>query len=176
MIAATAGSASAATPTPRIDLKVLLLGTTATDPDFLAWEGALQREGVKFDTVVGSANSSVTSATLVGAPLADGTPVAKYDAIIESVGGLIDCSASPCTSYLTSAEQTAIEQYEHEFNIRQITGDIYPATTYGMNAPAVSGALDGVSGTLTADGQTVFPYLKSTAAITMDTGTYGYEA
>ncbi|MGO9750919.1 MAG: hypothetical protein ACLP8S_26680, partial [Solirubrobacteraceae bacterium] len=36
-------SAAAAT---RVDLKVLLLGTSTTEPDFAMWEAALQREGV----------------------------------------------------------------------------------------------------------------------------------
>jgi hypothetical protein len=174
-VSGLAGPASAAAVvTPRIDLRVLLLGTSSTEPDFLAWQGALQREGVKFDAVTGTANSTVTAATLATMD-ADGTPEAKYDAVIVSVGGLTDCAAT-CTSYLTPAEQTALEQYEHRFNIRQITGDIYPGSTYGLNTPTMSGALDGVSSTLTAGGQTVFPYLNSTAAITMDTGTYGYEA
>ena len=174
-VAGLAGPASAATVvTPRIDLKVLLLGTSATEPDFVAWQGALQREGVKFDAVTGTANTGVTAATL-STTLADGTPEAKYDAVIVSVGGLTDCTTT-CTSYLTPAEQTALEQYEHRFNIRQITGNIYPGATYGLNTPTISGALDTVQGTLTADGQSVFSYLKPTAAITMDTGTYGYEA
>ena len=174
-VAGLAGPASAATVvTPRIDLKVLLLGTSTTEPDFLAWQGALQREGVKFDAVTGTANTGVTAATL-STTLADGTPEAKYDAVIVSVGGLTDCTTT-CTSYLTPAEQTALEQYEHRFNIRQITGNIYPGATYGLNTPTTSGALDTVQGTLTPAGQSVFSYLKPTAAITMDTGTYGYES
>ncbi|MBV9485295.1 MAG: Ig-like domain-containing protein, partial [Frankiaceae bacterium] len=108
--------------------------------------------------------------------LPDGTPEAKYDAIIESVGNLTDCSTGTCVSDLSSSETTALEQYEHKFNIRQITGDVFPGSTYGMNAPTVTGALDAISGTLTTAGQQVFPYLKATAPVTMDTGTYGYEA
>ena len=58
--------------------------------------------------------------------------------------------------------------------MRQLTGDIFPGSAYGLNSPTSSGALDGVQGTLTSEGKTVFPYLKG--PVGMDTGTYGYEA
>ena len=52
---ATAGSASAA---QRIDMKVLVLGTSSTEPDFLSWQSALQREGVPFEAIVDLARAS----------------------------------------------------------------------------------------------------------------------
>ena len=58
--------------------------------------------------------------------------------------------------------------------MRQITGDAYPSATNGLNTPTASGALDGVQGSLTLDGQKVFASLKGSVA--MDTGTFGYEA
>jgi hypothetical protein len=168
--------ARAATPVPlpRIGLKVLLIGTAATEPNYMAWQSTLQREGVRFDTVVGPTHTPITASTL-SSTLSDGTSVANYDAIIVSVGNDLDCTAT-CVSDLSPAEWTAIQQYEHRFNVRQISGYVYPGTTYGMNPPSVSGALDGTAGALTADGQKIFPYLKPTAAIKMDTGTYGYQA
>ena len=180
--AVSAPSSSAAT-TPRINLRVLLLGSSTTEPDFQAWEAALQREGVPFDTIVGPSHTPITASTL-SSTASDGTPVANYEAIIVSVGDVIDCSTGTCVSDLAASEWTAIEQYEAQFGIRQITGYIYPGASYGLNTPTVAGSLDGtdpttspqVSGTLTTDGQTVFPYLNATAPITMDTGTYGYEA
>src|SRR5450755_607247 len=54
------GSSSAA-PLPRIDMKVLLVGTSTDEPDFMAWEAALQREGVKFDTIVGASHTPITA-------------------------------------------------------------------------------------------------------------------
>jgi Invasin, domain 3 len=172
-------AASAATA-PRIDMKVLLLGTSATEPDFTAWEAALNREGVRFDTIVGASHTPISTSSLE-TTLTGGALEAKYDAVIVSVGDLIDCSTGTCVSDLTPAEWTTLEQYEHQFNIRQISGDVYPSTTYGMNTPASVFSTDGtaataVSGSLTTDGQKVFPYLNSTASISMDTGTYGYEA
>jgi hypothetical protein len=164
--------AAAAAPLPRIDMKVLLIGTSATEPDFVAWQAALQREGVTFDTIVGATHTPITAATLSGT-LADGTAEGKYQAIITAVGGDIDCGTT-CVSDLSAAESTAIESYEQAFEVRQITGDVFPSATFGMNAPTTTGALDGVQGSLTTDGQKVFPSLKG--SVPMDTGTFGYEA
>ena len=165
---------SSAAPLPRIDMKVLLVGTSSTEPDFMAWQAALQREGVPFDTVVGASHTPITAATLTSPTLADGTQVGKYQAIIMAIAGDTDCSVSPCVSDLSASETAAIESYEQQFEVRQITGDAYPGTTNGLNSPTTSGALDGVTGTLTADGQKVFPSLKG--SVPMDTGTFGYEA
>src|ERR1017187_5412758 len=62
------------------------------------------------------------------------------------------------------------------FGIRQVTGDVFPGAGYGLNAPTVTGALDGTAGALTADGQTDLSYLPAPPPITMETGTCGWEA
>src|ERR1700728_925612 len=162
----------------RIDMKVLLLGTSTTDPDFAAWQGALQREGVPFETIITSAGHAPITAATLSDTLASGTQEAKYQAVIVSVGALPKCPEAgeegSCTSTLTTSEWTALEEYEQTFNVRQLTGDIYPSATYGLNGPTGTGALDGITATLTTGGKTIFPYLKG--PVTMDTGTYGSEA
>jgi len=168
---ATAVSASAA---QRIDMKVLVLGTSSTEPDFLSWQAALQREGVPFEAIVTSPGHQAITAASLSDTLSNGTAEAKYQAVIVSVGALPECTESGCVSTLSPAEWTALEEYEHTFNVRQLTGDIYPGAGYGLNSPASSGALDGIQGTLSTDGKTVFPYLNG--PVGMDTGTYGYEA
>ncbi len=86
----------------------------------------------------------------------------------------MECPTSGCVSQLSPAEWTALEEYEQTFNVRQLTGDIFPSATYGLNGATFDGALDGAQGTLTTEGNSVFPYLKGPVA--MDTGTFGYEA
>jgi hypothetical protein len=164
-------SASAA---QRIDMKVLLLGTSATaDPDLLSWQAALQREGVPFETIITSAGHTPITAATLSDTMTNGTQEAKYQAVIVSVAALPVCTAT-CISTLSQTEWTALEEYEQTFNVRQITGDTFPSSTYGLNAPSTSGPLDGVQGTLTTEGSTIFPYLKG--PVKMDTGTFGYEA
>ena len=167
----TAASASAA---QRIDMKVLLLGTSTTEPDFVSWQAALQREGVPFETIITSPGHAPITAATLSDTLANGTAEAKYQAVIVSVGSLPECTESGCVSTLSTTEWTALEEYEQTFSVRQLTGDIYPGAGYGLNSPASSGALEGTQGTLTSEGSTVFPYLKG--PVGMDTGTYGYEA
>ncbi len=164
---------AAASAAQRIDMKVLVLGTSSTEPDFLAWQSALQREGVPYEAIVTSPGHAAITAATLSDTLANGTQEAKYQAVIVSVGDLPECITS-CVSQLSASEWTALEEYEQEFNVRQLTGDIYPSATYGLNTAAKSGEFKGAQGTLTAEGDKVFPYLKG--PVPMDTGTYGYEA
>src|SRR5450631_2009469 len=90
---AMAGPASASAA-QRIDMKVLLLGTSTTEPDFVSWQSALQREGVPFDTIITSAgHAPITAATLSGT-LANGTAEGKYQGVIVSVGNLPVCTTT----------------------------------------------------------------------------------
>ena len=169
---ATPGLASASTATPRIDLKVLVLGTSTSatvDPDAVAWQAALKREGVPTDFATVSASTSFTSSTFATTAPDGTTPEGKYQAIIES--GL-------ALSTLSQASKDAMEQYQKEFNIRRVTSDVYPSGVagdagFGLKGVTAGGALDGLVGQLTTDGKTVFPYL--TGPVKMDTGTFGYE-
>ena len=174
ILALTLTSAGAASAAQRIDMKVLLLGTSTTEPDFAAWQSALQREGVPFEAIITSPGHAPITAATLSDTLANGTQEGKYQAIIVSVGGLPECTESGCVETLSATETTALEQYEQTFNVRQITGDIFPSATRGLNSPTFAGALDGTEGTLTAGGKTVFPYLNG--PVKMDTGTFGYEA
>jgi hypothetical protein len=170
---------SAASAAQRIDMKVLVLGTSTTEPDFLSWQSALQREGVPFEAIVTSPGHAAITAATLSDTLPNGTQEAKYQAVIVSVGALPECKTTggkeECASTLSPTEWTALEEYEQTFNVRQITGAIFPSATYGLNAPTVTGEFaKGAQGTLTAEGSKVFPYLK--APVPLDTGTYGYEA
>ena len=195
---------------PRIDMKVLLLGTSTTEPDFQAWQAALKREGVPFDTLIessttasGSGHTSIAVTSCTGSDrcqtLSDstggGAPEAKYEGVIVATAGLPVCSTT-CSSALAASDWSALEAYEHEFNIRQVTGAVVPGgsqvaapgpqTNYGLNpytqAPGLAGNLDGITGSMTNDGKRIFPYLNGTVlfgdypANFSGTTTYGYEA
>lgn len=178
-LAATSIAPAVAGAAQRIDMKVLVLGTSSTDPNLLSWQGALQREGVPYETIVTSSGHTPITAATLSDTTASGTQEAKYQAIIVSVGDLPVCGEI-CASTLTQTEWTALEEYEQTFNVRQITGDIFPGAGYGLNSPTFAGPVGSgpeeakVQGTLTSEGNTVFPYLKGPVA--MDVGTYGYEA
>ena len=137
-------SASAA-PLPRIDMKVLLLGTSTTEPDYQAWQAALQREGIPFDSIIGptASRTAITASTLSDTlPRRDAGGQVRGDHHARSVAdGLFD---GTCVSDLSSAESSAIETYEQNFAVRQITGDVYPGTSFGLNTPDRVRAFDAV--------------------------------
>ncbi len=177
---------------PRIELEVLLLGTSSTQSDLQDWQAALTREGIPYrEILTAGVHTPITSATLSGTT-ADGTRVGHYEAVIVANQGLLTCSSGPCVSTLTQPEWDAIEQYERDFSVRQITGDVSPGSNStpgpvygtGMNAPVYSGTLDGVPASLTSAGQAVFSYLQPTAPITFGvvgaatpgSTTWGHEA
>jgi hypothetical protein len=158
----------------RIDMKVLVLGTSASEPDLVSWQAALEREGVPFETIVTSPGHAPITAATLSDTLSNGTQEAKYQAVIVTTGQLPECTEAGCHSTLSASEWSALEEYEHTFNVRQLSGDIFPGAGYGLNSPTLSGPLDGTQAALTSEGKTVFPYLSG--PVTMDTGTYGYEA
>ena len=178
-LAVLAVAASSASAAQRIDLKVLLLGTSTTEPDYMAWQSALQREGVPFESIITSKGHTPITAATLSSTLSNGTQEGKYQAIIVSVAGLPECTTT-CVETLSAAEKTAIEEYEVAFHVRQLTGDVFPSATYGMNAPTLEGPIvnakkeETEQGALTTEGKPIFPYLNG--PVSLSTGTYGYEA
>ena len=157
-------AAAAAPPTQQIGMKVLLVTDTATEISYIDWENTLRREGVPFDTVVTSSGGVLPA---LSSTAAGGTRVANYEGVVVATSGL---------EGLTTAEWTALQTFEHEFSVRQITAYAYPSADYGLTTPAAGQALPGASTplSLTASGAKTFPYLK---AVSLDpTGTFGYEA
>lgn len=165
-------AAPAATAAQRVELKVLLLGSSGTEPSFTAWEAQLRREGVPYDAIVTlPEHTSITAETLSYDD--EGVDVGRYQAVILAVGGLIYCDG-PCNSTLEEEEWSALLDYEDRFNVRQLSAYVYPSPAYGLEWPARSGALEGAEPTLTEAGRSAFPYLDGT--VTVDAFTYGYLA
>jgi len=157
----------------RIDLKVLLLGATGSEPSFQAWKAQLQREGVPFTQLVATPGHAPITAATLSQTLPEGTQEARYEAVIVAVGGLPVCTET-CTSALATEEWAALQSYEQTFHVRQLTAYAFPTPEYGLNFPTAAGAMEGQTESVTAAGQSVFPYLQGPVGI--DAGTYGYQA
>ncbi|MGN6189608.1 MAG: hypothetical protein ACTHOE_11960 [Conexibacter sp.] len=169
-----ATAASAATAAQRIDMKVLLLGVTGSEPSFAGWQAELRREGVPFDQLLATPGHTPITAATLSQTLAGGTEEARYQAVIVAVGGLPRCDENGCASALAPEEWAALAGFEQTFHVRQLSAYTFPSPEYGLNWPISSGPLDGDQATLTAAGQTVFPYLNGTVQI--GAGTWGYGA
>jgi hypothetical protein len=141
-----------------VNLKVLVVGPSANQADFLAWQAVLRREGVPFDA---------RTTGQVSAGLLSSGNTANYQAVIVTTG-------APFGSLAT------LNQFEATFGIRQltITGDTFnPAVSRGLNGVAVPpGFTDqsGQTGQLTASGLQAFPYLKG--PVPMDPLSFGFSA
>ncbi len=155
----SAVTASAATP-PRLDLKVLLIGTGSSDPTTAAWQAALGGEGVAFTTA--TASGAVGSET-VSLPALSAADVGQFNGVV-----LAD---SP-TNFAAGA-LNPLYDYESAFGVRQVDGYMFPSPALGLTNG--SGAtLDNTTAQLTAAGLTALPELKG--PVPLDTGTFGYPA
>lgn len=158
------GAAAAAAAAQQIGMKVLLITDTASEVSYVDWQNTLRREGVPFTTVVTSTGGQLPR---LSSTASAGTRVANYEGVVVATSGL---------EGLSTAEWTALQTFEHEFSVRQVTAYAYPSSDYGLTTPAAGQALPGANTplTLTASGAATFPYLKRVA---LDpTGTFGYEA
>jgi hypothetical protein len=179
-----AATANDSQPGQRIDLKVLLVSADGTEPGFGAWQAALDREGVPYDTFV-AYNGQAKAATLTDDRLADyAAGHAKYQAVILATGDLGRnlTNRNDTTSYLSAfsdAEWEVLAKFERTFGVRQLSDFTAPSPVHGLNV--VGGAnQDGSAGTLTAAGKAAFPYLKGPIPISDDSATvieaFGYQA
>jgi hypothetical protein len=167
-----AAVASAAAPAQQIGMKVLLITDSANlnaATPYGDWVNTLQREGVPYDTMTSnSASPGSVPLPALSSTAADGTQVANYEGVVVMLSG---------TMGLSDAQWTALQTFEHQFSVRQVTAYAVPSSDYGLTAPnpANGAALPlGTALTLTADGQNVFPYLKA-ASVDPTQSTYAYE-
>ena len=165
MVAALAPAAGAIVPGQRVDLKVLVIAATGTEPSYEAWTAALNREGVPFDTVL-------SAHALTAGDLEAPTDHALYQAVV--------CVTNCAVPVLDAGELALLDAFQAKFGIRRVSGYVYPGVAYGLNVPSFSGTVDGTSATLTAAGSTVFSYLDGPVDIDdVDPSvseTYGYFA
>jgi hypothetical protein len=141
----------------RVEMRILLVGKTGSEPGYQAWHASLVRAGVPFDAVVALDQGS---APVIVSP--DGA--VRYQALILASEGLVDA--------LLDGEQLALA--ERDSRLRRLNAYAYPGPRYGLTPPTWAGRLDGIAARLTARGRELFPYLNGPVPI--DRGTWGYLA
>ncbi|MFI6056233.1 putative Ig domain-containing protein [Streptomyces violascens] len=164
MAFALTATAQAAAPAfadtaPQLDLKVLLIGGGQGDPTTLAWQNALDTEGVAYSLV--NSTGDVGSETVSLPPLSSGTH-GYFNGVV--------FADSP--AWLSAGQLTALDSYESSFGVRQVDGYVYPSASVGLTA-AGSGAMSG-TGQLTSSGLAALPELKG--PVPFEAGAYGYPA
>ncbi|MEV6551910.1 hypothetical protein AB0M57_24845 [Streptomyces sp. NPDC051597] len=170
-----AAGADAATVTPRIDLKVLVLDDGGSAVDALTAQ--LRSIGLPYQTVrLGDAGRPTVDAAFLGDTV-NGRPRAKFQ-------GVIAPNELPFGS-ADSPEQSALAAYEKAFGIRQIDASTWAHPEVGLDYTdqngGWAGVLDGARTQITPDGlKGPFAYLDGTVPFEDNSASvaesYGYAA
>ena len=98
-----ASSASAASVSQQIGMKVLLITDNTNEPSYQDWENTLNREGVPFDSVVttpaigeptpGGA-STFSALPVLSSTASDGTQVANYEGVVVAISGTVQSASA----------------------------------------------------------------------------------
>jgi hypothetical protein len=146
--------------TTRIEMRILLLGESGTEPGYETWATSLARASVPFDAI---ALADQPSRLSIVRP--DGT--VRYQALILAKDGLLESALDP-------EQRAALDGLECDPGLRRLTAYAYPGPSHGLTPPIWSGRLDNITACLTERGLEVFPYLRGSLPI--DPGTWGYLA
>ena len=147
--------AHADAPAPfRTDLRVLVIDDGG--PTVAAITAELAGEGIPYTTVsLSSPTRPTINAAFLTGTAPDGSVEAKFQAVVLSSAGALGSG---------TAETTALNSYEQTYGVRQVDANTYPSPAVGMNwpqNPGYLGALDGLTGQVTAAGTAgAFGYLK----------------
>lgn len=157
---------------PLLDMKVLVIDRVGEADGVLATATAyLDILGVPYDLL--DTTQPAPGGLIEEDDLWDGSRRGYYYAIFVTTSNVW---------YALSAEEKGIlEEYEREFNVRQVTWYAYPsAVDYGLDFTRVVAEASGdvpLDTTLTSAGQAIFSYLNTSSPVTIDgSGMYGYMA
>jgi hypothetical protein len=156
-----------------VDLKLLVLTGSGTEPSFTAIQSFLNAIGIPHnDVVLAPAGGSAVPLP----PLNDATK-GFYQGVILATGNLAVCDAKGvCGSALSDADWTALDTYAASFGVRTLSYYTFPNPRYGLsyvsalNTTTTPGKL-----TFAAAASAIFPYLNLTHAFTV-TNSYAYLA
>ncbi|MEI7032532.1 hypothetical protein [Streptomyces pratensis] len=159
-------TAQAAAPTPRVDLRVLVVSDGGPSTDAIAAE--LENAGTPYTEVdLRDADRSVIDAAFL-ADTFDGRPRAKYQAVV-----LPNDNPFPTGS----SEMAALIAYEQTYAIPQVDAYTYARPQVGLNAAVgtgYAGSVDGVRAEVTEAGKAgVFGYLEGAVPFEDNSPTVG---
>jgi hypothetical protein len=141
--------------TPTIDMKLLVVSNGKTEAAFPAIKQILDYLGTTYDVF----DMALNTGGITSSMLSDGSCHGYYQGVIFTYGGYI--YTLPGMSLLTSYEQT--------FGIRQVNWYMYPNNDFGFNYPynGTISASGTDSASFTSQGDSVFWYANTTAALTI---------
>ncbi len=148
---------------PQLDLRVLLIGDSATQGSTTAaWQSTLSSDGVAYTLVTASGSYGSETVTL---PTLSSGSTGNFNGVV-----IADAPAG-----LASGQLDTLFAYESQFGVRQIDGSAYPSPLLGQTAVAnANQTLDNTTSSLTPAGLAGLPALKGT--LPFAAGTFGTPA
>ncbi len=165
MLGTSMTGVSNASENVRVDMKVLLMASDATDGGLDAWKAILDRAGMPYDVFM-----TMTEPPITAEFLSSGVDHARYQAVILANGQLLHCNGT-CEPTFSTEEWATLDAYQAEFGIRRISSNIFPDLQHGFNVPITTGDVSGVRTNLTASGLAEFPSLAG--PVDLGIGTFG---
>jgi hypothetical protein len=155
----------------RIDLKLLVITATGDEPSFLAARSALDRIGVPYDALIAA------TTVLTPAMLSNDVDHCNYRGVVIAVGGLgfVDPTTGAWGSAFTTAEWTALADFERACSARELVWYGWPGAEFGLTVSSSFDGVQAVPARVTPSGSAVFPFIPSTATIPFKDA-YGYKA
>jgi hypothetical protein len=144
----------------RVEMRLLLLGLTGSEPAFQAWDEWLTSAGVPFDAV--TLNELTTPLQVV-----DDAGCPRFQGLILAEGGAMEVALEP-------TQRADLERVERQLGLRRLTAYVVPGPEYGLRPARWTGLMDDLEAVLTARGQEVFPYLRE--RLPVDPGSWAYLA
>ncbi len=138
-------------PQPKpVDMKLLLLTGSGTEPAYLALKGYLGQIGIPYDAVVLAPPSGPAGAL---PPLNDaGKTRGFYQGILLATGNLSVCDAAgACRDSLSDIGWTALDTYAATFGVRTLSYYTFPQAKFGLSL------VRSVNATATPDNLTLLP-------------------
>lgn len=143
------------------DLKILVLAGDGTEPSLQAITQTLDYLGTPYVRHVVKQNPNAITPTF----LADGCH-ARFQAILQTTIDLATQTPDGYVSALSQAESDAIEEYQRQFQVRNVAWYTFPSEPLGFTgATAIDTTNTPVTIALTAAGAATFPYLNPAAVI-----------
>lgn len=144
-----------------IELKLLLVTATGSEPAFLAARSALDRIGTPYDVLIASTTA------LTAAMLSNSVDECNYRGVVIAVAGLgyVDPGTQLWTSAFTAAEWTLLADFERACSARELVWYGLPGAELGLALSSSFTSDDAVTAKVTPAGAGVFPYVPASAGV-----------
>jgi flagellar hook capping protein FlgD len=152
------GSTELPVTSATLDSKILILCGDGTEPVLGAIRQAAEYAGIPYTLYV----ASRTPGGFTPGMLSDGGTHAFYQGVVLTTASLAYFDGTNWTSALNTSEWQTLWDFQAKYRVRTAIGYVYPTADLGYGpATGVDATTSPIPATLTAAGQSVFPYVNA---------------